>query len=256
MRESGQVVRVEKRRIDEISLLTVERADSARIPRPLVFVVHGVRGRKERFVGDLCLGLAEAGFLACALDARFHGERASARSAALADRMHPDFAAAFAETLLGTVQDLGTVADHLGHARYGVIGYSMGGYIALKAAVTDPRAAVVVSAAGSPDWTPADAAPPAELTAWAARESPLTHAEAFFPRPLLLLHGDADTTVLIDGARSLHACLKDRYEGDPACLSLVEYPGHGHDFTLEMAQSAVAWIQRFRHALSGSAASG
>lgn len=252
MRESSRVVRIEKHRIADISALTFESAaeegGGGAASRPLVFVAHGLLSRKERHL-DLCLMLSDAGFLACTLDARFHGERATPEgAAALGGGLGLDFAAAFSQAVLGTTEDIGRLADYLRRDRYGIIGHSMGGYIALKAAVTDPRAAVIVSISGNPDWTllPDGGRLPPVAEALARQESPMTRAEAFWPRHLLLLHGAQDRTVPIQGARALRSALAaGPYRENPERLELVEYPDAGHDFLPDMATRAVDWMARF-----------
>ena len=255
VREASHIVRIEKHRVEgDIAVLTFEEVGVGEDltpppPRPLVFVAHGLLSRKERHI-ELCLDLARAGFLACTLDARHHGERATPEAeACLAGEMNAAFLAAFAEAVVGTVADLGTLSAYFGRDRYGIVGHSMGGFIALKAAVSDPRAQVIVSIAGNPDW--AGPAPPSaplspQQRAWIERESPLSLADRFWPRPLLLLHGTADEVVPVHGARALHAALRPRYAaGDPSRLALVEYPGVDHAFLPDMAARAVAWMARF-----------
>lgn len=254
MRESSRIVRIEKHRIADITALTFETAGPDEdggnaASRPLVFVAHGLLSRKERHL-ELCLMLTDAGFLACTLDARFHGERATREGAAAlgSSGLGMDFAAAFSQAVLGTTEDIARLADYLGRDRYGIIGHSMGGYIALKAAVTDPRAAVIVSISGNPDWTllPDGARLPPIAEALARQESPITRADAFWPRPLLLLHGTMDRTVPIQGARALHSALTaGDYRDAPERLQLVEYPEAGHDFLPDMANRAVDWMRRF-----------
>ena len=118
MREYRHTVHVEKHRVPEsIAVLTFESAGEVEAPRPLVFVVHGLLSRKERHI-DLCLALAGEGFLACTVDARHHGERATPEVLALlGGQVSAGFAAAFADAVLGTVADLGILADYLGRDR-------------------------------------------------------------------------------------------------------------------------------------------
>ncbi len=250
VRETSQLVRIEKHRVSGgIAALTfaAEEEEVGRGSRPLVFVVHGLLSRKERHI-ELCLALAEAGYLACTLDARHHGERATPEATTfLGGGLGTEFLMTFAEVVLGTVADLGTLADYFGRDRYGLVGHSMGGYIALKTAVTDPRAAVIVSISGNPDWAavPDGVTLPPVALEMARAESPLSYPDRFWPRPLLLLHGDADLMVPIHGHRALFSALQPRYTKDLTRLSLVEYPGGGHEFIPDMAERAVAWMRRF-----------
>jgi alpha-beta hydrolase superfamily lysophospholipase len=251
MQEWAATVRVSKVRTPEgVVALTVEEAEEPATPRPLVFVVHGVNSRKERHL-ELCLALARAGLLACALDATDHGERSTPEAAEVlaGPATSVAFAEAFLRAVLGTVGDLAVLARELGRDRYGLIGHSMGGYVALKAATAaDPALGPVVSIAGNPDWA-AQAA--GSLLPWDVRNavqrvSPLTSAADIWPRPLLMLHSDADQTVPIDGARRLYAELAaGSYAADPERLSLVEYPGLGHEFVPDMVERSVAWMRRW-----------
>ena len=259
MRDWSRLVRIEKHRAEPggISFLTFAdqaAADSGDRP-PLVFVVHGLLSRKERH-SELCLALAHAGFTACALDARGHGERVAPPGGARLDgALGLEFLQAFADAVVGTSADLPSVADYLGRDDYGVIGHSMGGYVALRAAASDERARVIVSVAGNPDWSllPQGAGAfylPPELADLARRESPLGQAARIFPRPLLMLHGDADTVVPIAGHRALRQALRPLYDAaaEPRLrerLSLVEYPGIGHEWLPDMAERAVAWMGRY-----------
>ncbi len=247
-------VRLEKRNIpisgsDAIPVWTFAPPDRDAADLPLVFLVHGMNGRKESQF-EMGLRLANAGFLACALDARHHGERVNeAIRAALASGLGPDFARAFGEVVIGTALEMGAIAESLGRERYGVIGHSMGGYIALQAGASDPNAAVIVSIAGSPDWSLApdgSPVPPHLLPERARTGSPLAHADAFYPRPLLLLHGDSDPAVSILGPRALHARLASGpYQDAPDRLALVEYPGVGHEWLPDMGARAIEWMTRF-----------
>lgn len=224
-------------------------SDTERPPGPLVLVVHGLRSRKERH-WELCLELARAGFTAAALDAVGHGERATTEEAAALGQpdTSPALAALFGRAIVETVADLGVVARYLGYVSYGVIGHSMGGYVALKTACTDPAVAAAVSISGNPDWAgQAEAAGlPTDVVAAVRGQSPLTLADRFYPRPLLMLHGDADQVVPISGAQSLYHYLRDGpYSATPEAVSLVTYPGVGHDFLPDMVHRSVDWMQRF-----------
>lgn len=252
MRESSQLVRIERHRIeDELIVLTFSdegerRAEARQSPRrPVVFVQHGLGSRKERHL-DLCLRLAEAGFLACSLDARHHGDRATREMRKrLSDIQSVEFLEAFTETIRGTVQDIAAAATYFGTRSYGIIGHSMGGFIALQAALNDPRVSAVVSIAGALILSPSEGVQYPPQIADALRQGdPLLHAAGFWPRPVLLLHGTEDETVPLMGSVRLRDALSPIYAAAPDRLTLREYPGIGHELSPEMATDAVDWIRR------------
>ena len=126
---------------------------------PAVVVLHGTGGRKDDMAGVL-RDLAGRGFVAIAIDARYHGERVSGgahgsteyqeaitrawRETNPARQEHPFY--------YDTVYDLWRTADYLQSrrdvdpARLGILGFSMGGIQTWLAAGSDERYKVVVPA--------------------------------------------------------------------------------------------------------------
>lgn len=204
---------------------------------PLISVLHGLTSRKERHL-DLCLRIAEAGFRACALDARFHGDRRTEELSVLSgDRTVPEFLPTFARTVAGTVKDIMTLADYFGATMYGIVGHSMGGYIALQAALADPRIAALVCISGVLDVTLVpDAARTPESAPLLAQADVHARATELADRPVLLLHGEADVVVPVIGARRLRDLLPS--------ASFVEYPGIGHEFLTAMAEASVDFLRQ------------
>lgn len=109
--------------------------------------------------------------------------------------------------------------------RIGLLGFSLGAYLALSVAAVDPRVKAVVEFFGGF---------PKEMK--------------FFMRrlcPTLILHGDADPTVPVEEAHHLQQILEKRnipYE-------LQIYPNAGHGFTGEVWQHArrrtLAFLQKY-----------
>jgi dienelactone hydrolase len=129
---------------------------AANTRRPAVIVLHGTGGTKE---GQLPLlkELAAKGFLAIAIDGRYHGERSKAGTGSA------DYSAAMLETyrsgkghpfLYDTVWDIQRLLDYLetrpdvDAKRIGVIGFSKGGMETYLAAAVDSRIAVAVPCIG------------------------------------------------------------------------------------------------------------
>ncbi len=203
---------------------------------PTVFVLHGLNSRKERHL-DVCLRLAQAGFAACAPDAALHGERVNRKSRRLSDMTAPEFLPTFIQVMQQTVEDVAHFATELGLQSYGLIGHSMGGFIALHTLLADPRARAVVVVGGALDVSLAGQIAPSYA-------DPALRADEFLNRPVLLLHGDNDETVPVAGARRLHAALSPLYESEAASrLSFIEIAGGGHEWTDAIAEQAVQWMQ-------------
>ena len=123
---------------------------------PVVIVLHGTGGNKEGQVG-LLRSFAEKGFMAIAIDGRYHGERtkegkgsadySQAISRAFSTgKEHPFY--------YDTVWDVMRLLDYLesredvDSRRIGLTGFSKGGIETYLAAAVDPRIAVVVPCIG------------------------------------------------------------------------------------------------------------
>jgi dienelactone hydrolase len=125
--------------------------------QPAVIVLHGTGGSKEGLAGRL-RDLAGKGFVAVAIDGRYHGERAGASS----EGMSPYLAAILRTYRTGrehpflydTVWDVMRLIDYLetrpdvDRARIALTGISKGGMETYLAAAVDPRIAVAVPMIG------------------------------------------------------------------------------------------------------------
>jgi len=141
---------------DRVPTLLVKRSSgSAR--QPVVIVLHGTGGSKEGMASRL-RELARRGFVAVAIDGRYHGARAVKGTAGMSPyldailrtyrtgREHP--------FLYDTVWDVMRLIDYLvtrsdvDPARIGLTGISKGGMETYLAAAVDPRIAVAVPMIG------------------------------------------------------------------------------------------------------------
>ena len=205
---------------------------------PIVFALHGLNARKERFL-ELCLQLTAANLSACLVDLRGHGERLNDDTPLLrGSRTDPAIIPAIIRTILGTVGDVSRVADSLGLSRYALIGHSLGGYTALLAALEDSRAAAVVAIAGAFDLS----GMPPDFGVSPERGDVTRRAAELKRIPALLLHGADDMTVPLYGSQLLHAALLAA-GASPTDAVLREFPGVGHELTPEMIAEAVAFVR-------------
>ena len=138
-----------------VPTLLIKQSGSSR--QPAVIVLHGTGGSKEGLAGRL-RDLAGKGFVAVAIDGRYHGERAGASS----EGMSPYLAAILRTYRTGrehpflydTVWDVMRLIDYLetrpdiDRSRIGLAGISKGGMETYLAAAVDPRIAVAVPMIG------------------------------------------------------------------------------------------------------------
>jgi carboxymethylenebutenolidase len=209
------------------SLLVLRYAAAGSQKRPAVVALHGARGIEikprayERYADALT---------ARGIDTYFVRYMTAADMAALASTSHEIREAhetkrfdGWADTVAATVTDVLDRSDSSG--RIGLLGFSLGSYIAAEAAARDTRvAALAVLYGGMPN----------------AMTSKIKHLP-----PLIALHGEADKNVPVEEGRHLVALGKSV----GAEAEFVSYPGkpHGFDFsdTDPMARDAIDRVTRF-----------
>jgi dienelactone hydrolase len=123
--------------------------------RPVIIALHGTGGSTANMLA-LCRKLATNGFVAVAIDGRYHGERKSGKG-------HTDYDDAIVRAYYGsgehpfyydTVWDVTRLLDYLATRddvdtnRIGLIGISKGGIETYLAAAADPRISVAVPCIG------------------------------------------------------------------------------------------------------------
>ncbi|TYL85398.1 prolyl oligopeptidase family serine peptidase [Bradyrhizobium rifense] len=210
---------------DSLSVSRFAAAGSER--RPAVIALHGARGIEikagayERYADALT---------AQGIDTYFLRYMTPADMAALTSAAHESREAyettrfdGWADTVAATVTAVLDRSDSSG--RIGLLGFSLGSYIAAEAAARDSRiAALAVLYGGMPQ----------------AMATKVKHLP-----PLIALHGEADKNVPIAEGRQLVALGK--LVG--AETEFVSYPGkaHGFDFsnTDPMTQDAIDRVTRF-----------
>jgi dienelactone hydrolase len=125
--------------------------------QPAVIVLHGTGGRKEGLAGRL-RELATRGFVAIAIDARYHGERATPATRGASPYQDAILRAYRTQQehpfLYDTVWDVMRLIDYLqtrtdvDASRIGLMGISKGGMETYLAAAADPRIAAAVPVIG------------------------------------------------------------------------------------------------------------
>ncbi len=194
---------------------------------PCLIVLHGLGGSKELMAG-FCRYLASAGYASLAIDLYHHGERAPRAQAG------PVTAEALQQDLVGGVQQTATdtrrgldflqTVPEVNPRRLGLAGFSLGAMVGTVAAGTDTRIKAAVLVSGGGGWGEIlksltaryDTYNGQKVTGqrdrdWSlvnillAPDDPLTFAPHIAPRPLLLINGGQDVTILPARAEALYA---------------------------------------------------
>jgi alpha-beta hydrolase superfamily lysophospholipase len=215
--------------------------------RAAIVLCHGSAGDRYGLIAE-ARALRERGFGVLLFDFPGHGESAGAvhwnSDEVRAVRRMVDFLVARSD---------------VDAQRVGVLGFSMGGYIAAVAGAQDPRlqAVAVVAAPGDArahteyeyqrfTWVGQRAA------LWALKRNgmqldgptPLREVASIAPRPLLIVGGERDPVVPASMIRALHAAARE-----PKQLVMIDGGGHGGYAALPGSGYLAALLQFFERSL-------
>ncbi|MGE5560980.1 MAG: alpha/beta fold hydrolase [Chloroflexota bacterium] len=239
--------------LSQVPTLLIEPAGGA-AQAPTVLLYHGWHSRKEdhRFLASL---LAQRGYRVVMPDLAGHGERGPLEYDApgvLQAHFWPIVirsADEAGELLTDLQRDVGIAPQ-----RTAVAGISMGGFIASAVLAEHPALAGLININGALAWAYAEQvfrgedgaglATDAMLQVLAERD-PLRRSAAFFPRPVLMLHGTADRTIDVAIERYARDRLAPVYAAEPDRLELFEDPRSDHSVTLKMVERAFAWLGEY-----------
>lgn len=221
------------------SLVAADGDPATAAQRGCVLSFHGLGAGKGLHRSELAM-LAGQGYVAVGIDAVGHGERRDPGAIARLAGRDPD--AVFLELVAETADEVPDVVDELvrrGWARpdrVGVVGVSMGGFVAYGAVLRDRRIAAAVAITASPEWR-------------GRGDSPHRRPEAFPPVALLSVTAARDARVPPAPVHALHRALAAPYAAFPERLRHLEHAKAGHrmppDAWQATALETVAWIERF-----------
>ena len=213
----------------------LERPAATAAPAPVVLLLHGWSAAKDRWWldggyisgGDLRRALLAAGYAVFAVDAQAHGDRIAEN-----DYGHVNDRSWFTvdDIVTQTARDCRRGLDYLAGRddidaeRLGVVGYSMGGWLAFILAAVDDRIDVAVAVA------------PPTLAGEDRVIAPGNYAGGI-DCPFLLLAGSHDDMCPAVDARRLHELLAT------ADKDLVLYDA-GHQLPAAYTVDAGAWLRR------------
>ena len=197
----------------------------------VILLLHGLSSNKERMSSSAGRVLASRGFASLAIDLPLHGERRGGNPREmLSNPLALVGAWRSAVTEVGDVVTWLEAQPSVDGSRIGVLGYSLGGFLALMAAANDDRLRVVALAAAGdlPDATP-------YASMVRALVDPPRAARKLRGRPLLLVNGRWDTTTRPAQAERLFAAA-----GEPK--TMLWYDG-GHWPPAACVNETVDWLQ-------------
>lgn len=205
------------------------RPDRPRAPAILFF--PGLSANKEVQDGE-AQSLAAHGIAAVVVDPPHHGARRSGLLDEMSGAQGDDAHRILLRIVREAIGEVPALVDELlarRHPAVAIGGISMGAFIALGAAIAEPRLAAVVSILGSPDWTPKSGHVPDDLREAVAGD-PQRRMDRFAPRPVLLLNAGRDQHVSPEPARRFQAALREQahYAGRPQDVVHHEYPESDH----------------------------
>jgi dienelactone hydrolase len=254
IRRSSRITQGRQRTIDLLSgrerVPALWLTPASESPAPAVLLLHGFSSSKERMSQAIGRALLALGVGSLALDLPFHGERSGA------DREIPRNPLALVSAWRSAVSESRAAVSWLAAqpetepARIGVVGYSLGGFLALMTAADETLLRVVALAAAGdlPDRTPYAALVRGLV-------DPLRAARRLQGRPLLLVNGRRDRTTRPEQAERL-------FEAADEPKTMRWYPG-GHwppaaeiDATAEWVASQLTLAARAHGAPASRAARG
>ncbi|XP_017228590.1 uncharacterized protein LOC108203892 isoform X3 [Daucus carota subsp. sativus] len=228
-----------------VPVLVLSMKESNPQKRPAIVFLHRTNTCKE-WLRPLLEAYASRGYIAVAIDSRYHGERASSPTAyqdALVSAWKTGDTMPF---IYDTVWDLIKVADYLTErddidpSRIGITGESLGGMHAWFAAVADTRYSVVVPIIGVQVW---DKIAPGLASQF---DAPYT-IPIIAPRPLLILTGEKDARCPLQGLRVPQLRAVQAYEnaGCPDKFKMIAERGIWHRMTPSMVKETSDWFDRY-----------
>lgn len=196
---------------------------------PGVLLLHGYSSSKEVLSNTMGIALALRGIASLSFDLPLHGSRDEdmfheARSNPLGLLQHWKRALVEAKDAVAWL----AAHDAIDPLRIGIVGYSLGSYIALQTAAAEHNVKCIIVAAGGD----LPATPWTNMVRMVT--DPLASVQKLSGRPLLILHGVNDRTIPRGQAQALFDAASDP--------KTVRWYQSGHVLPPAAADDAAAWM--------------
>ena len=204
-----------------------------------ILFYHGLGASKDKQFKEL-EDLANNGFLAVGGDNVGHGDREFDDFEERFSEDNPDRVKNIICAVRETASEINFLVNWLIDTKLlindkiGVVGISLGGFIAYAVPMFDDRPKTVVSILGSPQWE--------EVS-----ESPGDRIEKYSKLSLLSLNAGMDMLVPPEQAKEFHIKLKKHYTDYEQRFKYIEYPDSGHfmeeEDWLECWEQCLNWFK-------------
>lgn len=204
-------------------------------PAPAALLLHGYSSSKARMADSAGRALLGHGIASLAIDLPLHGARVRTGNAA---GLPPDEwrnPIRLGQRWRGTLAECRAALQHLGElgevdgSRFAIIGYSMGAYLALELAAFDTAVRVLVLAAGGDFPSDLPFAPIVRRFV-----DPLRDAQRLQGRPLLMVNGRDDRTIVPAQAERLFAAAEEP--------KTIHWYAGGHGLPDPAIRAAATWL--------------
>ncbi|TFZ41367.1 hypothetical protein E4100_01975 [Soehngenia longivitae] len=221
---------------------------------PTVIFYHGFTSNKEnqKFRAEI---LASLGYQIILPDSLYHGERGNI------DYEKEVYEGVFWRIVLKNIEEYDTIKDfateklHSDPNRMAVMGHSMGGFTSSGIFRKDEALKTAIIVNGSCDYLESnkifknklgieDDEKFEEMERHISNNDPLRNIKTIVDRPLLLLHGEADSIVDINPQKQFYETAKKLYK-NKELINLITYPNLNHHFTVSMLEKSAEWLNKY-----------